>query len=308
MNALILKVLDHLALFTDLGERVDADGKMHVGPVAVDTGVALAGLNSFGRKGFIRNKQQRAAGDLVFVANDENGRRFHIDADRRVLLQLLAKFHVVFPHAAVRRVDDAGSIIESTFDQLLGNELMEFEGRQSRHERRQVIVGSTFTADGTNRQDKVADFRGVFEPTAFAEKEHGLGMVSREQIHDRGGVRRPDAEIDDRQAGVVGGGLHRAVITINVAGKPCGKPLDVVAEIRQQYKVAKAIQRHAGVPREPVSSDFDFGEHLGRGAGSVETGAAYSRQLVSVGGHAESTSYQRILVRRICFNTLFASD
>ena len=61
----ILEVLDLLPFFTDIGERIDADRKMHLRPVANDAGIAFAGFHAFGGEGLIRDEQQRAAGDLV---------------------------------------------------------------------------------------------------------------------------------------------------------------------------------------------------------------------------------------------------
>ncbi len=54
-TALVLKVLDHLALFANLGERIDADRKVHVRPIAVHSGIAFAGLDALGRQGLVRN-------------------------------------------------------------------------------------------------------------------------------------------------------------------------------------------------------------------------------------------------------------
>ena len=46
-------MLDHLALLADLGQRVDADRKMHVRPIAAHAGVAFAGFHAFRRQRLI---------------------------------------------------------------------------------------------------------------------------------------------------------------------------------------------------------------------------------------------------------------
>src|SRR3954470_11211195 len=120
-------MFDHLALFADLGERIDADGEMDVGPVAVYAGIAVACFYAFGRERLVGHEQQCAAGDLVLVTDDEYGGRFHVDADGRVFLELLAEFEVVLPDAAVRGVNDAGSVIETAIDELLRDKLVQLE-------------------------------------------------------------------------------------------------------------------------------------------------------------------------------------
>lgn len=57
LRSLILKVLDHLAFFTDLGERVDADREMDIGPIAADARVTLTGFHAFWCQRLIGNQQ-----------------------------------------------------------------------------------------------------------------------------------------------------------------------------------------------------------------------------------------------------------
>ena len=50
-------------------------------------------------------------------------------------------------------------------------------------------------------------------------------MIRGEQIHDRRSVWGTDAEVDDREAGIVGRCLHWPVVAVNIAGKPGGETL-----------------------------------------------------------------------------------
>src|SRR5690349_19736350 len=103
------------------------------------------------------------------MADDEDRRRFHVDADRRVFLQLVAELLIVFPHAAVRRVDHAGSIVEAALYELLRYEFVQFERRQGRDERRQIVVRCALTTDGANRQNEVTDIGGVLQTAALTK-------------------------------------------------------------------------------------------------------------------------------------------
>ena len=55
---LILEVLNGLAFFADVSERVDADGEVDVGPISVDAEVAFAGLDAFRREGLVGDKKE----------------------------------------------------------------------------------------------------------------------------------------------------------------------------------------------------------------------------------------------------------
>src|SRR4051794_31056123 len=109
-------------------------------------------------------------------------------------------------------------------------------------------------------------------------------MIRGKQVHHRRRVWRTDAEVNDRETGVVRRRLHRPIIAIDIASEPGRETLNIVAEIREQNEIAETIEWHARVTGEPIGSDFDFCDHQNReqGAGSGEP----DTQL-SVGSRAE---------------------
>ena len=53
-----------------------------------DPRVAARGLHALGRHRQVGDQEQGAAGDLILMADDKNGRGLHVDSDRRVLGEL----------------------------------------------------------------------------------------------------------------------------------------------------------------------------------------------------------------------------
>ena len=85
----------------------------------------------------------------------------------------------MLPDAAVGRVDHTGPVVVAVLDDLLGDELVQLEGRQGRDLGREVVVARAFAADGGDGQDEVADLGGLLQPAALAEKQDAFGLRAR---------------------------------------------------------------------------------------------------------------------------------
>ena len=101
-------------------------------------------------------------------------------------------------------------------------------------------------------RDEVPDFARFFQAAALTQEQDAFGGSNGQQVHDRGGVGRADAEVDHGQAARVGGGLHRPPRAVDLAVKAIHEIQKVVMEVRQQYIVAEFVQRHSRVTWQPV--------------------------------------------------------
>ncbi len=163
----------------------------------------------------------------------------------------------MFPHAAVGGVDRAGPVVYFIISNGGRYGFLKREGREGRYFGRKIIVGSSFAPDGGDGQDQVAQFIAFFESPAFTQKQHRFGFDGGEQVHDRSGRGRAHAKIDEgdvvgRDAG------HGTIGTHDRRVVPVGKQVQVVAEVGEQYVLAKLIQGLSRVPRQPVFDDLFF--------------------------------------------------
>src|SRR5256885_2296931 len=70
------------------------------------------------------------------------------------------------------------------------------------------------------------------------------------------------SKIDDRQAFGIGGRLHRPPQALDFALELLGEALHVIVEIGQKNIIAQRVNVGAGVTRQPVAGDIEFGrEH-----------------------------------------------
>ena len=104
-------MLHRQAAIDQLVQRINPDAEMFVGEFARDLFVARCGLDAFGRHRLIRDEQQRASGDLVVESRDENRGRLHVYADATNLPQIRFELFIMFPHAAVGRINRARPVI-----------------------------------------------------------------------------------------------------------------------------------------------------------------------------------------------------
>src|SRR3546814_7927193 len=99
--------------------------------------------------------------------------------------------------------------------------------------------------------NQVAKLVLALEPAAFAEKQHGLGLVRREQVHNRGRIGAAHAEVDHGDA-VVGGAGHWPVSALHGGAGERAEHVEVAAKVGQQHMRAKFFHRYTGVARQPV--------------------------------------------------------
>ena len=158
------------------------------------------GLDALRRHRLIGDQQQRAAGNLVVEPGDEDGRRLHVNGHAADPTQILLQLLIVLPHAAVGGIDRAGPVVAPMVADGGGDGLLQAEGGQRRHFRREIIIRGALAADGRNRQDEVAQLVLLLQPAAFAEEQAGLGLDGAQQVHDGRRVGAAHAEVDDGDA------------------------------------------------------------------------------------------------------------
>jgi hypothetical protein len=110
------------------------------------------------------------------------------------------------------------------------------------------------------RRSEVAEAVEFFQTAALAQEKSRLWLDGREQVHDRGGIGRAHAEIDDRDP--VGRGVgHRLIFTADAGIVHLREHVHIIAKVDQQDEFTKFFQRHAGIARQPVFYNFILGFH-----------------------------------------------
>ena len=163
-------------IINQLPQRVDADAQVLADKVLADHLVAFLGLDTLGHHGVVGHKKQCARRDFVVEADCENGGGFHIDSHAANLAEIVLEIVVVFPHTAVGGVDRSRPIVAAIVTNGGGYGFFEAKCRQRRHFRREIVVRGTFTTDSCDRKNQVADLVDFLDATAFAEKQHRLGL------------------------------------------------------------------------------------------------------------------------------------
>jgi hypothetical protein len=166
----------------------------------------------------------------------------------------------VLPDTSVGGVDCAGPIIDLLFPDRGGYCFLQGESGQGRHLGWEVIVGGSFSANGGDGQDEVAQVISLFESATFSQEQNRFGPNGGQQVHDRGRGRRSHAEID--QGDVIGGDAgHGSIATDDGGVVPFRKEFQVMTEIGEQDVLAELVERLPGIPRQPVLNDLFFGLH-----------------------------------------------
>ena len=93
---------------------------------------------------------------------------------QRMRREIFLELFVVFPDAAVGRVDRAGPVVAPVIADGGGDGLLQGERRQRRHLGREIIVRRALAADGRDRQDQIAELVLLLQSAALAEEEDGL--------------------------------------------------------------------------------------------------------------------------------------
>ena len=118
------------ALVDELLQGGDADFEVVVHVGGIDFLVALGGFHALRKHRLIGNQQQRAGRDLIKEPRHEDRRRLHIDGEDVDFFEVFFKRVVVFPHAAVGRVNRAGPVIAGEIADRRRDGFLQREGRQ----------------------------------------------------------------------------------------------------------------------------------------------------------------------------------
>jgi hypothetical protein len=125
---------------------------------------------------------------------------------------------------------------------------------------REIVVAGAFAADGSDGQDEVAYLVFLFQAAAFAKEQKGLGGDGCQEITNGSGAGTSHSKIDDGDV-FSGGALHGAVEAIDAYFVHFSEHFYIVAEVHQDDVFAKGIQRHAGVPGQPIAYNVFFRVH-----------------------------------------------
>ena len=91
-------------------------------------------------------------------AGDEDGGGLHVDPHAADASEIFFECVVVLPDAAVSGVDGAGPVIAVVIADGGRDRFLEGEGRKRRHFGREVIGRCSFSSNGGDGQDEVAEF------------------------------------------------------------------------------------------------------------------------------------------------------
>ena len=95
----------------ELFQRINPDVQMLVEKRLRHFRVARRRLHAVRRHRLVADEQQRARRDFIVEARDENRRRLHVNPDAADGAEIFFELVVMFPHAAVRRINRAGPVI-----------------------------------------------------------------------------------------------------------------------------------------------------------------------------------------------------
>src|SRR5690606_32142142 len=249
------QVPHRLAVAADQAQRLDPDLDVALHEARADLRVGGLGLHALGDHRLVADQQQRAGRDAVGEAGREHRGGLHVDGHAAHRAQALLEGGVVLPDPAVGGVDGAGPVVQAGVADRGRDRALQGERGQRRHLRRQVVVAGALAADGGDRQDQVAQLVLALQPAALAQEQHRLGRDGREQVHERGRVRAAHAEVDHGDA-IGGGARHRAVRAHDLGAGQAREMAQVAAEVGEQDVLAEAVERHAGVARQPVLDDL----------------------------------------------------
>ena len=190
----------------------------------------------------------------------EKGGRLHVhrhDADAsQIGLELL----VIFPDAAVGRVDGARPIVTVMVADGGRDCFLQVESRQGRHLGWIIIVRGPLASDGGDRQDQVAEIVLSLESAAFAQEQAGFRVDCAQQVHDRGRIGAAHSKVDEGDA--LGGGVWHGLLESAYGHlEPLREHAQVIIEVGQQNILAEFFEGSIRIPRQPVGNDLFFGCH-----------------------------------------------
>ena len=131
---------------------------MHIHKLRAHNVIADSGLDAFGHHRLIGDQEERAGGNFIMEAGDEDGGGLHVDPHTTDASEIFLERLVVLPDAAVSGVDGAGPVIAVVIADGGRDRFLEREGRKRRDLGREVIGRCSFSSNGGNGQDEVAEF------------------------------------------------------------------------------------------------------------------------------------------------------
>ena len=173
-----------------LPERLHTDLQIELGISFRDRRVADVRLDALLSLWQIRNQQQCPVGDLIGKGGDEEGCRFHVDANAPGSTQVTLKLLVVFPDPTIRGVDGARVVVLVVGDNRMGNRLLELKRRQCRNLTGIIAVGCALGPNGGDGQNKVPHSSLCFSPPHLPGGDR-LRLDGRQQVTNRGRIREP---------------------------------------------------------------------------------------------------------------------
>lgn len=126
--------------------------------------------------------------------------------------------------------------------------------------RAEIVIGSTFAADGGNRKDKIPYSIFLVYAAALAQKQACFGINGAEQVHDNGSIGASHTEIDNCHS-FCAGRYHIGVFAEDGNIELFCENLYVLVEVGQQDILSKIFQVTFCVTGQPISYDFFFCFH-----------------------------------------------
>ncbi len=247
---------DLLSAIGDLAHGANADLKVLIRKLFEYRGGGTLGFDPPAPEREIGHKQQGPDRHLACKAHHKQGGRFHVDAQRALMIEVRLEFVVEFPKPVVRGVHDSRAIIDAFFDENFGHELLHLEGRERRSLSRQEVVRNPFIANGSGRKDEVAFLERAVQATTHPEEQHGLRIQHRETLDDECRSGRANREVDDRNTIALGvNRTHGGAARLGAIAEH-GKAIEVIFEVREDDLLLKLLQITARVTLQNVASDF----------------------------------------------------
>ena len=195
--------------------------------------VTLVGFHTLRNHRLIGYQQQRPGRNVIRKARSKQRSRLHIHGHCAGLEQILLEVVVMLPDTAVGRIHRTGPIIPRVVTDGRRNRTLQHKCRQGRHLRRIIIVRSTLTTDGRNRQNQIPDLILLADTPTFTQEQTSLRMHRTQQVHDNRRIGTTHSEINDGNSlGMCRN--HIGITAQNRNVKTFGKYLHIVIKIGQQ--------------------------------------------------------------------------
>jgi NAD(P)-dependent dehydrogenase (short-subunit alcohol dehydrogenase family) len=133
-------------LVDQLFQGINADTQVQLQKLLGDFVITCRCFDPFRHHRLVGHKQQRACGNFVVKTGDEDRGGFHVNRHAADLAQIFFEFVIVFPDAAIGRVNRARPVIALVIADRGRDRLLQTERRQCRNFRRIIIVRGALAA------------------------------------------------------------------------------------------------------------------------------------------------------------------